>query len=133
MRRMFLGKAAVVLLAGMLLILSGCRDHPNAGSVDPVREALHAGRPALINFGDATCYPCKKMKPVLAQAKKDYSGRATILNLDIRKHRDLPRQYRLQLVPTQVFFDARGREAGRHVGFMSRKEIDRNLKALGVR
>jgi thioredoxin 1 len=131
-----MGKFFFAVVLAMLLALPGCRDNQDAQSAHTtasIQEALHSGRPALVNFGDETCFPCKKMKPVLEQAKKDYSGRATILNIDIRKNRNLPRQYRLQLVPTQVFYDARGQEAGRHVGFMARDEIDRNLKALGVR
>jgi thioredoxin 1 len=131
-----MGRVVLAILAGMVLVLSGCRDHASteAGRAsDRIREALHSGRPAMVNFGDETCYPCRKMKPVLEQAKKDYSGRATILSIDIRKDRDLPQKYRLQLVPTQIFFDESGREAGRHVGFMDRAEIDRNLKALGAR
>ena len=39
------------------------------------------------------------------------------------KHMGYLQRYRIQLMPTQVFFDAEGRETGRHMGKISADEI----------
>ena len=50
-------------------------------------------------------------------------------NVDIMKTRGYISRYKIQLMPTQVFFDAQGREIGRNMGKVSAGEI---LARLGV-
>jgi thioredoxin 1 len=37
------------------------------------------------------------------------------------------------LIPTQIFFDARGKEVKRHVGFMDKADLVKELKAAGLK
>ncbi|PLX85528.1 MAG: thioredoxin [Desulfuromonas sp.] len=100
------------------------------GSAETIKAARASGRPAMVDFGAGTCVPCKKMKPILEQAEKDYAGRAAIIFVDVHEEGDVARPYGIRLIPTQIFFDPAGREVSRHVGFMDREGIDGNLKGL---
>jgi thioredoxin 1 len=42
------------------------------------------------------------------------------------------RSFGVRYIPTQIFFDRRGREVSRHQGFWSRAELVRALAELGV-
>ncbi|MGA7826539.1 MAG: thioredoxin family protein [Geobacteraceae bacterium] len=98
-----------------------------------IRQALASGKPTLVDFGASFCIPCKKMKPILDSLKKEYSGRANVLFVDLKEERDMPERYHIQMMPTQVFFDAKGKEVKRHLGFMDKPEILAEFKALGIR
>lgn len=98
-----------------------------------IRDALTSGRPTLLDFGGSSCKVCVEMKPILDAASKEYQGRANIIFVDVWKDKSIGRTYRIQLIPTQIFYDAKGREAARHIGFMDRKSIDAALKKAGVK
>lgn len=103
------------------------------GSDPVIKQALASGRPTLVDFGASFCIPCKRMKPILDSLKKEYSGRANVIFVDIKEENDMAQKYRIQLMPTQVFFDARGKEVKRHMGFMDKPEIISVFKEMSVR
>ncbi len=103
------------------------------GSEPIIRQALASGKPTLVDFGAGYCIPCKEMKPILDSLKKEYRGRANVIFVDIKDEKDMPRKYRIQLIPTQVFYDAKGKEVKRHMGFMDKASIVPVLQSLGVK
>lgn len=103
------------------------------GSEQIIRQALASGKPTLVDFGAGFCIPCKKMKPILDSVRTEYSGRANVIFVDIKEERDMAGTYRIMFMPTQVFFDAKGKEVKRHMGFMDKPEIITEFKALGVK
>lgn len=68
-----------------------------------------AGVPVIIDFGADSCVPCKEMAPVLVELHEELRGKAIIRFVDVWKYRDLADGYPLQVIPTQVFFDAEGK------------------------
>ena len=72
------------------------------------------------------------MQPILEKLQKDYVGKAEILILDVGEYASLSRKYRIMLIPTQIFFDANGKEVHRHQGFMSEADLVAQLKKMGV-
>jgi thioredoxin 1 len=110
---------------------TGCAESRDSGPL--IKQALSSGKPTLVDFGAAFCIPCKRMKPILDSLKTEYAGRANVIFVDIKQERDIPSQYRIQLIPTQVFYDARGKEVKRHMGFMDKPEIIAEFKTLGVK
>ena len=97
--------------------------------VDEVQKALRLGKPAVVEFGANACASCREMKPVLESLEREHGERISVLNVDIIKTRGYISRYKIQLMPTQVFFDAQGREIGRNMGKVSAGEI---LARLGV-
>jgi thioredoxin 1 len=90
------------------------------------------GRVTMIELGSAACIPCKMMAPIIAELKKEYAGRADILSIDVREYPDTVQKYDIRAIPTQIFFDASGREVQRHTGFMDKERIVAVLTRLGV-
>ena len=95
--------------------------------------ALASGKPTLIDFGSRGCIPCEKMAPILAALEKEYRGKANVIFVDVKEEREIGSQYRVQMIPTQVFFDGKGREVKRHIGFFDRSDILKELKAAGLK
>ena len=96
-----------------------------------VRPGL-SGRVTMIDLGASECIPCKMMAPILEELEKEYAGTADIIYIDIRKNPAEGRNYRIQAIPTQIFFDSGGKEASRHVGFMDKQQIIETLTGLGA-
>jgi len=99
---------------------------------NPLNKALKSGKPVVTDFGRGTCVPCKMMEPILKKLRKDYEGRASVLILDVGKYASLSRKYGVRIIPTQIFFDATGKEVYRHQGFMPEEDIVVQLKKMGV-
>jgi thioredoxin 1 len=72
------------------------------------------------------------MAPIIEELQKEYAGRADIVFIDVWKNRGQAKKYGIRAIPTQIFFDADGREAHRNVGFMDKKQIVEVLSRLGV-
>ena len=104
---------------------------PSATAAD-IRQALASGHPTVIDLGARSCIPCKKMAPILESLADTYRGKAGVLFVDVHDDNDTARTLGVQMIPTQVFFDAKGQEARRHVGFMDGTALVEELKALGV-
>jgi thioredoxin 1 len=94
---------------------------------DAVTKALSAGKPTVIEFGANNCVSCREMKPVLHALAQDV--RIVVADVDILKERGYISRYQIKLMPTQVFYDPKGRETGRHMGKISGEEI---LARLGI-
>lgn len=91
------------------------------------------GMVTMVDLGADQCVPCKMMAPILEKLKKAYEGKAAIMFIDVWKNTDEARRFGIRAIPTQIFYDATGREISRHVGFMSEKDIIDQLTKMGVR
>ena len=99
---------------------------------NPLTEAFTTGKPTVLDLGASTCIPCKMMKPIFEELEIEYEGKANILLLEISDHRDIATEYKVKIIPTQIFFDINGNQHWRHEGFLSKEEIIKKLKELGV-
>jgi len=99
----------------------------SASSTKPTPEF-----PAVLDLGMGKCIPCKEMKPMLDALAEEYQGRCRIEIIDIGDHPDEAGKHRIQLIPTQIFFDEGGKEVYRHEGFMPREDIVGKLREMGV-
>jgi len=97
------------------------------------KEIAKVPLPKLLDFGAGTCIPCKKMAPILKELSEEYKGRVVIEIIEVHKERELTRANRIQLIPTQIFFDSKNREAYRHVGFMDKEQIKKVLEKMEVK
>ncbi len=92
----------------------------------------NAKLPKLIDLGADKCIPCKAMAPILEEMKKEYAGRMNVEFIDVWKNEDAGSQYNIETIPTQIFFDAEGKELFRHIGFFGKEDILAKWKELGV-
>lgn len=91
------------------------------------------GMVTMIDLGAKSCIPCKMMTPILEKLEKSYKGRAEIVFIDVRENQSQGERFRIQYIPTQIFFDKTGQEVYRHLGFMSEDDIVSQLSKMGVK
>jgi thioredoxin 1 len=127
-----LGLAVVAGAISYVLVERAAAPAPEVqylAEADEVQQMLRLGKPAVVEFGANACASCREMKPILEALQRDHGQHISVLNVDIVKTRGYIARYRIQLMPTQVFFDAQGREIGRNMGKISATAI---LAQLGV-
>jgi len=95
-------------------------------------SGVHGPLPRLVDLGAGKCIPCKKMAPILEELKKEYAGRMEVEFIDVWKDPDAGKAYGIEMIPTQIFYDASGKELDRHTGFMGKEDILAKWKELGV-
>jgi thioredoxin 1 len=100
--------------------------------VAPPPAGVTARLPRLVDLGAEKCIPCKMMAPILAELKRDYSRHFTTDFIDIWKNPDAGKQYGIEVIPTQIFYDSDGKELFRHVGFYGKEDILAQWKTLGI-
>lgn len=130
----FLVAAAVLVFYKLLQPSSTAVDPGMHGMTSPaVSTSPASGRVTLIDLGATECIPCKMMAPILEELKTEYAGRADIIFIDVWQDPSQAKRFGIRAIPTQIFFDANGREVYRHTGFMEKKRIVENLAKLGVK
>jgi hypothetical protein len=72
------------------------------------------------------------MAPILADLRKTYAGRLQVDLVDTNEDPEAADKLKVTIIPTQIFFDAAGKELFRHEGFMSKEDILAKWKELGV-
>jgi len=117
------------------LLLTAAVAHAELPSADDavIRAARASGKPTAADFGARTCVPCKKMAPILEELSRELKGKANVTFTDVWASPGIAQNYRVQMIPTQIFFDANGKEVKRHMGFMDKAAILKELKAAGLR
>lgn len=91
-------------------------------------------RPRLLDLGSKACIPCKLMAPILEELKTECAGKFDVQFIDVNEKENivLAKQYNINLIPTQIFLDATGKELFRHEGFISKHDILARWRKLNV-
>jgi thioredoxin 1 len=120
----------VLTLICLILVTSGI----SYAETDVDFNALPVkGMVTMIDLGAKKCIPCKMMAPIMEKMEKKYDGKAAIVFIDVWEHREQAQRFGIRGIPTQIFYDAEGKEVTRHVGFMSEEAIVQTLSQLGVK
>jgi thioredoxin 1 len=139
---------ALVVAVGAVLAMKG-NQRPVQPAADPVTQAPEdavAGQaaqtaaepqaakklPRLVDLGANKCIPCKAMKPILDELRTTYAGTLDVVFIDVWENPAKAKEYGVEIIPTQIFFDAAGKELFRHQGFYGKDEILAKWKELGV-
>ncbi len=105
---------------------------PAENTSDQATPVANAKLPKLLDLGAGKCIPCKMMAPILEELKKEYAGRMNVEFIDVWQNPDAGKQYGIEMIPTQIFFDAESKELFRHTGFFGKEDILAKWKELGV-
>ncbi|KAB0665049.1 thioredoxin family protein [Oryzomonas japonica] len=126
-------KLRITTLVAVLMLAATVHAELPSTTDAVVKRALTSGKPTVIDLGARTCIPCKMMAPILESLSTEYRNKANVLFIDVRKDQPAARKFRVQMIPTQVFFNVQGKEVKRHIGAMEKTEIVKELKAAGLR
>jgi len=138
--------ALIVVVGGVLFAKNRVREsNPGANSnsaltmTQPAAQEQTAAEkdvptalPRLVDLGADKCIPCKMMAPILEELKEEYKDRMEVEFVDVWKNPDAGKAYGISVIPTQIFYDADGKELFRHQGFISKEDILAQWKELGV-
>ena len=113
----------VCLVAGFLVV--GQPLPTQAQAAAPAKA-----KPALYEFGAGYCVSCKEMAKIMAELTASHSDQVEVRLVYVDKEEPLFKQYKIMLIPTQVFLDASGKEVDRHVGALTKEEVLKKLKEL---
>ena len=101
-------------------------------AAEPAPSAPPVALPRFVDLGADKCIPCKMMAPIIADLAKDYAGQLNVMFIDVWKNPGEGQHYGIQVIPTQIFYDATDKERFRHEGFMPKKDILAKWRELGV-
>jgi thioredoxin 1 len=105
---------------------------PLTDTAEEFKKALQSGKPILVDFGANSCMPCRQIRPILKEIKQEYTGKAHVFVIDVYKYKELATEYRVQLIPTLIFFDPSGKEVFRHMGAWDKASMLGKLKEAGA-
>ena len=115
------------LTALVLIFLSMSIAHAQDFSTVPEK-----GKVTMVDLGAKKCIPCKMMAPIMEKMEKAYEGRAEIIFIDVWENREQAPRFKIRAIPTQIFFNEKGEEVYRHVGFLKEESIIGQLTKMGV-
>lgn len=95
-------------------------------------ETTAINLPTLLDLGATKCIPCKMMAPILEELKVEYADKIKVVFIDVWQNPEASKAHNINLIPTQIFLDAEGKELYRHEGFFAKADILAKWKELGV-
>ena len=72
------------------------------------------------------------MAPILEELAETHKAYFTVEFIDVWVNPSMAKEYNVRIIPTQVFYDAGGRELYRHIGFYSKEEILDKWRGFGI-
>jgi len=102
-------------------------------TADSLATARASGTWLIVEFGGATCIPCKAMQPILQELQESFGSMVQVRNFWVQDDLDTARSLRILVIPTQVVFDASGKEVLRHQGGYGIDEFRAALATVGLR
>jgi thioredoxin 1 len=88
--------------------------------------------PLVVDLGAKKCIPCKMMAPILEELKKEYEGILMVEFIDVWENPGAGEKYGIRGIPTQIFYDASGKEFYRHMGYFSKQQILDTFRKHGI-
>lgn len=95
-------------------------------------EIASYGKPVLVDFGSNSCIPCKMMVPVLEELETNYANQLKTIFVQVNEEPEKIREFGIRTIPTQIFFDATGKQIELHVGFISTEDILATFEKYGI-
>jgi thioredoxin 1 len=124
----------IAAIAGVVMVKKIPRSQsvPVAADVNKPSATTSVNLPRLLDLGATKCIPCKMMAPILEEMKTKYNGKLQVDFIDVWENPDEAKKSGIRVIPTQIFYDASGKELYRHEGFFSKEDIIGKWKEFGV-
>ena len=121
----------IILAFSGLAVAEEKSSSPSGGTSDSAKATTQT-LPLLVDLGASKCVPCKMMAPILEELKKEYAGRMLVEFIDVWQTPEAGKKYGVRIIPTQIFYQADGKEVFRHEGFFAKEDILAKWKELSV-
>lgn len=91
-----------------------------------VRQEIGQGTSVMVEAGSTRCQACKEMATLLYR-EKQLNPHRKIFFVDVGRERDAARAMKIQMIPTQIVYDPKGREIDRHIGGLTTEALKQFL------
>ena len=92
------------------------------------QTVLQSKTPVLVDFWAPWCRPCIMTAPVLEELAEEYTGKITIVKLDVDQNPKTAAKYRIMSIPNLIIFK-NGQPAAQIIGYKPKAELKRDLDA----
>lgn len=125
-RMLFAGALCSVLLFGA--------DEPmlNETPYAIAKQELGKGKAVMFEVGSDKCGSCQDMGRMLYRVKQS-SPNAAIYFINVGQDRRTANTLGIQMIPTQIVYDPKGKEAYRHIGPLGTQELNSLLKKYAIK
>ncbi|MDD4664075.1 MAG: thioredoxin family protein [Caldisericia bacterium] len=108
-------------------------NNPQSGiTASPEKKTQRTGLPKMIDLGTTSCTPCKMMIPVMEALEAEYSDQLIVEFINTAENPDKASKYGISVIPTQIFYDKKGKELTRHTGYISKEDIFSTFQQYGI-
>jgi len=119
--KFYIDSSELCLYSGYVMAIENITD------TDFENKVLKSDSPVLVDFWAPWCGPCRMAEPVLEELSEDYSGKLTILKLNVDENQQMPGKYGVMSIPTTIMFK-KGEEVGRQTGFLGKQGFENLIK-----
>lgn len=91
-----------------------------------VKQEIGKGQVVMVEAGSTMCSACKEMGELLYR-EMEINPKRKIFFVNVGEERDAARTMKIQIIPTQIVYDAQGREIDRHIGGFTTDGLKRFL------
>ncbi len=120
----------LTILFAFMIILVSCENKNEAPKA--IAKVSTNAKVRFVELGSVNCVPCKQMKIVTEKITAKYKDQLAFEFIDVNKDKDAVDKYKIQLIPTQIFYNSQNKEIFRHTGFYPEEKIDSLLQANGL-
>ena len=89
----------------------------NEATAAPQEARRDEALPRLVDLGAGKCIPCKMMAPILEELSKECADVFEVEFIDVWENPKAGEEYGVRMSPTQIFYDATGKELFRCLCF----------------
>lgn len=79
--------------------------------------------PMIVDFSAEWCPPCKQLKPIFEDLKREYTGKVDFVTINVDSMPELAKKYGVESIPNMVFVSPEGKELYRSIGFREASQI----------
>ena len=95
-------------------------------------KVLRSPIPAILDFYQASCAPCRALEPRLERAAQHHTGRVTVYRVDLEIDMSVAERFRVTSIPTVIAFRD-GKEVDRLDGLITGEQLEEAFqKAIGA-
>lgn len=113
---------AILTTLSLSLFAAELQPHPYA----LVQKEIGKGQTVMVEAGSTHCQTCIDMAGLLYNEMELKPDRK-IFFVNVGEERDAARAMKIQMIPTQIIYDAQGREIDRHIGGFTTDGLKRFL------
>lgn len=94
-----------------------------------VQNVPARGMPTLLDLG-GDCLPCEIQDRIVKRVLPDYKGKVSFVWIEVEKNLENRKHWKVDIVPTLIFFDRNGKEVERTSGYMKESRMRTLLDKL---